>query len=364
MLKNLNFTALAAVALLGSVPLLLVSTAQEGKKTATTVAAASTDAAAEKVGEPAPDFNDPAFARYVDLLQLGQAWDSLDPVLLTDCALQLAEGERILMRSHKAITSDEVLELATKVAEKRDRATLDRLAKVCEARKDSPALEKVTAARKLAMATRSSVPALSVSAAESNPDQLFVYQEAINGAKAATASGDVSYFENLETALADKECILVRLSAAQKAYLAKLISDTKPLMKSGGNPGLSDTLMKLKEASRESRFNPNSPSGGFGYQSGFGGAPSTFGQGGTGYGQPQYQQPQYQQPQYQQPQYQQPQYQQPQYTQQYPPQYQQGYGQGYQSQPYYPRPYYQQPSYRPPCYSPSNYGGHGWCGNR
>ena len=359
MMRNVNYAALSAVALLVSVPFLLDTTAQEAKTTATVATVSPTTAA------PAPDFNDPAFERYVDLLLLGQAWDTLDPVLLTDCALQLAEGERILMRSHKAIASSEVIELATKIAaEKRDSATLDRLAKVLTARNDTPALEKVTSARKLASASRKSEPALSVSAAESNPDQLFVYQEAINGAKAATAAGDMAYFTNLESALGDKECILVRLSPAQKAYLAKLISDTKPLMSKTSNPGLSDTLMKLKEASRESRFNPNSPTGSFGYQEPFGGNLG-FGQGGTVFGQPSQggQQPQYPQTQYPQ---QQPPYQQyqPQYTPQYQPQYQPQYGQGYQPQSYYPAPYYPRPAYRPPCYSPSTYGSHGWCGNR
>lgn len=360
MLKPWNYTALVGMALLVSAPFLLDSPAQESKSPAAT--------ASEPEPSARPDFNDPAFNRYVDLLLLGHAWDTQDPVLLTDCALQLAEGERILMRNHKAIASIEVIELATKVAAARqDNATLDRLARMLTATNNAAAIEKVNTARKLASASRKSEPALSVSVTESNPDQLFIYQEALNGAKAATASGDATYFTNLESALADKECILVRLSSTQKAYLSKLISETKPLLMKSSNPGLSDTLLKLKEASRESVYRPSTGYGGnLGGVSGFGQTSGPYGTNAYG-GQPQYQQPQYQpqyqQPQYQQPQYQQqyqPQYQQPQYQYQYQQQYQpQGYGQGYQMQYYY-----QQQSSRPSCYSPSNFGGHGWCGNR
>lgn len=83
------------------------------------------------------DLDDPAFARHVDLLLLGTAWDNHDAALMTDVGLQLAEGERILMRPHKAVKSEQVIELATYLAgARKDKPTLLRIKKVAESRKD------------------------------------------------------------------------------------------------------------------------------------------------------------------------------------------------------------------------------------
>jgi hypothetical protein len=242
--KNVNYTALGVVALLVGVPFLLNSTAQDAKVVATATAVAPPAA-------PAPVMYDPAFDRYVDMLLVGQAWDTLDSALLTDCALQLAEGERILMRSHKAISSKQLLELAAKVAaDKRDTAALDRLAKVCEATKNSATLEQVTTAKKLASASRKVDPAMSVSATDTSPDQLALYQEAINGVKAAGIVGDSLYFENLEAGLSDKESLLTSLSETQRTHLKKIMGEARDSMPKEGNPALADTLSKLKDASR------------------------------------------------------------------------------------------------------------------
>ena len=71
---------------------------------------------------------DVGFARYVDYSQLGKSWSRLDAATLTDVGLQLAEGERILLRNHPSITSAQVLDMAGRVAvEKNDTATLQRL---------------------------------------------------------------------------------------------------------------------------------------------------------------------------------------------------------------------------------------------
>lgn len=251
MFKNVNYTALAAVALIVSVPFLLDTTAQEGRApiaaSTTAVTAATPEAAA-----PAPNFDDPAFDRYVDLLLLGQAWDTLDPVLLTDCAMQLAEGERILMRSHKAVSSTQLLDLAAKVAaDKRDTATLDRLAKVHSASKNSGALEQINAAKKLAGASRKVDPAMSVSATDTSPDQLALYQDAINGVKAAGLVGDRTYFDGLEEGLNNKQSVLVNLSEAQRNHLKKIMGEARSSMPKDGDPALADTLSKLKDASRQ-----------------------------------------------------------------------------------------------------------------
>ena len=76
-----------------------------------------------------PDkLQDSSFDRYVDVMLAGQAVKAMDAGLLTDVALQLASAERILLRQHKAITSDDLLQLAIRIASaNRDHQTLGRI---------------------------------------------------------------------------------------------------------------------------------------------------------------------------------------------------------------------------------------------
>src|SRR5262249_45530650 len=92
--------------------------------------APSEDAIEEGFGE---DIQDPAFDKYVDLKLLGQAWNDKDPTLFTDGILELAEGERVRGRPHKAVNIDKLRTTAINLAkEKKAPATLTRLAKAAE----------------------------------------------------------------------------------------------------------------------------------------------------------------------------------------------------------------------------------------
>src|SRR5438034_1860067 len=85
-----------------------------------------------------PAVNDPAFDKYVDLDLLARAWNEKNAEMLTDIALQLVEGERVLLRPHKAVSADLVFAMAVKIAkEKYDNDNLKRLSKVLEASKKS-----------------------------------------------------------------------------------------------------------------------------------------------------------------------------------------------------------------------------------
>lgn len=87
---------------------------------------------------------DPAFDKYVDLQLLRRAWRDLDAPLLTDVALQLAEAESRLKRSHKAISADRLFAVAIRVAARYGhRATLLRLQRAVAKR--SPALQSQVA---------------------------------------------------------------------------------------------------------------------------------------------------------------------------------------------------------------------------
>lgn len=252
MLKSLNYSVLAAVAMLVSVPLFVSQAADSTQPTSASGPVATTAAPVAEDSIDLSGISDPAFERHVDIVLLGAAWDQLDAALLTDCALQLAEGERILMRNHKAITSQQVLAIATKVAaEKRDVATLDRLASVCEGTKNTSILEQVAMAKKLAGQSRKIDPATSVSAIEVSPTQFAIYQEAVTGIKAAGIVGDAGYIKNLEDGLNDKESMLASLSESQRSYLKKIMGETREIMPKESSQELSDTLAKLKGASRQ-----------------------------------------------------------------------------------------------------------------
>ena len=75
------------------------------------------------------EIRDITFDRFIDLQDIGRAWGRLDAAALADIALQLREGERVLLRSHKAIKGSKVMELTLKLATKnQDQETLARLA--------------------------------------------------------------------------------------------------------------------------------------------------------------------------------------------------------------------------------------------
>ena len=126
------------------------------------------------------ELQDRAFEKYVDLRLLGRALETLDASLLADCALQFAEGERILLRSHKAFSADGMLNVAIKAAvEKNDGATLARLAKAVASRENAALKAEIAAANKLTSGSRGIDPALMVSIDGTTPEQFSTFQELI-----------------------------------------------------------------------------------------------------------------------------------------------------------------------------------------
>jgi len=55
------------------------------------------------------ELQDAASDQYFDMALLREAWNQLDAAALAAARLQLAEGERILRRSRRAVTADQVL---------------------------------------------------------------------------------------------------------------------------------------------------------------------------------------------------------------------------------------------------------------
>src|SRR5262249_52298857 len=129
------------------------------------------------VDPAAPDLSDPGFDRYVDLRLVGDAWRQMDPALLTDVALQLAEGERALKRPHRSLPCAKLLETAARLAaDKNDKPSLERLAKAASLYANQALAGQVAASLKLASEARAVDPAAVVSVETTTPETFARYR--------------------------------------------------------------------------------------------------------------------------------------------------------------------------------------------
>lgn len=108
---------------------------------------------------------DPAFDRFVDPLAIGKAWAALDGVALTDGALGLLEGERILLRPHRSLPAKEIVIVAARLAgERGDAASLARLEKAAAQHDRNDLKELLAQARSLGGASRTAALTVDVGA--------------------------------------------------------------------------------------------------------------------------------------------------------------------------------------------------------
>jgi len=190
----------------------------------------------------------------------------MDPARMADVAFQLAEGERILMRPHRAVSTDEVIKKAIRVAtEKKDKATLERLAKLAEARASDELKAQVAAAQKLADEQRAEDPAVLVSIGELTPQQYALYRDSLLKVKRAQLTGDRRLLEEFGGQMP----LMQNLPEKQREHLEKIMDASR-----SGLPEEADTtttmLGKLAEQSREYRhrrhYYPHHPHGDVGPQ--------------------------------------------------------------------------------------------------
>lgn len=193
------------------------------------------------------ELRDPAFARYVDLVELGQAWDELDPVTLTDIALQLAEGERVLHREHRAVKSSELFQIAIRMAsDRRDENTLDRLQKYFQQTSDKTQAEQLAVARKLAGEARADIPGMTLSLDETTPESYGLYRGLLGEIKAAGYAGNKEAFDELDGRIKE----LPSLTDKQREYLQSIMGQTRSALSGEETPEVAHALDKLMMASR------------------------------------------------------------------------------------------------------------------
>jgi hypothetical protein len=224
---------------------------------------------------------DPAFDRYVDLELLGAAWADLDTAALTDVGLQLAEGERILMRPHKAISAGKVLQMAARLAgEAKDTATLDRLARAAERLADKDLETLVKTAQLLAKKTRA-ILSVMIPLDQLTGDAVRLFQGYAEDIRTAKLAGDRSTLESIEKELKE----LPELGPKQVAFLKKLTAEAKAALPEKQDPQ-TELLNLLAAESRRGGGGGGRGAGGGGGHAGGGGRVSGGGRPSSGGGRP------------------------------------------------------------------------------
>lgn len=114
-------------------------------------------AAADKFSEAVAALQDPAFERFVSIDDVGVACQTLDVEGLIDGALQIAEGESVLLRPHQSgVTASELLNIAASAAITLGESShFDRLLKAARKVGASDVVARVEASGKLADESRS-----------------------------------------------------------------------------------------------------------------------------------------------------------------------------------------------------------------
>ena len=214
--------------------------------------------------------SDPAYERYVDLALLSAAWEEKNAELLTDVALQLAEGERVLLRPHKGITSDQVFSAAVRVgAERKDKAILARLTKILTTLGKAELAAEAKLAGQLADKSRAFDPALNVPV-EGTPVVVFLLlKDTVEAIKSTKVGRNTKGLE----AIVKEIPKMTELSEAQRKALLKLAKEAQANLPKDAKEvdPIASALAKLSDESRK-------PGGGAG--KGGGGA----GKGGGGKG--------------------------------------------------------------------------------
>jgi hypothetical protein len=203
-------------------------------------------ASADKDALPA-GLEDAPFSRYVELSVVRKTLVDRDPALLCDVALQLAEGERVLLRPHKGLTASRMLRLALDVAvEKNDKKTLDRLARAARRDDNKDLAEKVKAAQGLGGDSRRFNTGTSVRADSMSVEALLLYRSFLEQIKLAAALNDKVKLARLEKGIPN----LPELKDTQRALLRKMIAEAKKQITDTKEDDGDDLLRKLAASSR------------------------------------------------------------------------------------------------------------------
>ena len=216
---------------------------------------------------PSASVSDPAYDRYIDLALLSAAWEEKDAELLTDVALQLAEGERVMLRPHKGITSDQVFAAAVRVgAERKDKAILARLSKILTTLGKQELAAEAKLAGQLADKSRAFDPALNVPVEGTSVEVFLLLKDTVEAIRSTKISRNAKGLE----AIVKEIPKMTELAEAQRKALLKLAKEAQANLPKDAKEvdPIADALDKLSDESRK----PGAGKGGGAKGGGGGGA--------------------------------------------------------------------------------------------
>jgi hypothetical protein len=199
---------------------------------------------------PPTAVSDAAYERYIDLALLSAAWEEKDAEMLTDVALQLAEGERVLLRPHKGITSDQVFAAAVRVgAERKNKAILARLTKILTTLGKAELAAEAKLAGQLADKSRAFDPALNVPVEGTTVEVFLLLKDTVEAIKSTKIARNAKGLE----AIVKEIPKMTELSEGQRKALLKLAKEAQTNLPKDAKEvdPIADALDKLSDESRK-----------------------------------------------------------------------------------------------------------------
>ncbi len=209
--------------------------------------------------EPAPPvsaamatIDDPGFKHHLDIEDLQQALNQLDGAALTDLALQLAEGERVLLRKHASnVTPQALLEVAMKLAATaQDGATLARIGRAAEQLKLADLQTRAAALAEVAKSSRSADSGGAALEPGGPNESRVLFDQLKQQIQLAAAVGDRAGLELMRSELGQQTLLS---KEQQSQLLAAVTAALADLSGGGAEPAGSDSGALLRQLAGESR---------------------------------------------------------------------------------------------------------------
>ena len=204
---------------------------------------AYTGMACEGSDKSESEWSDNGYSAYFCVKQFGEAWGTLNAKSLADVAFQLAEGERVLQRTHRHISSSEAFSLAAEVAaEVRDIETLERLSKSAAVKENGTLLTQIRQDIEQ-VANAEVAPVLLVSVDTMSVNDYKIYRSTICAIRRAAIANDAPFLKKIELAVLESKVDLPLNSRQMLADFAKTRSAN--VSASRGEAGLASRANKL-----------------------------------------------------------------------------------------------------------------------
>jgi len=196
-----------------------------------------------RIAAPTLPLDDAAFHRFFDVLQFVEAVRAGDAEVALDLALQLAHGEKVLLRKHRGLSSSEALEVVLTVAvERRNDKALDRLARAAEQLGLDGITQRIEARRKLDQQSRSDSRII-IDLAQADQFDFHLVKSLIEEAHIARMTGDAARAQRLVEHIQRFESLTPQVKE-------QLVAMCRPIAEQTDDHMRGDLLSRLMRTSR------------------------------------------------------------------------------------------------------------------